>query len=366
MRILHIITSLSSGGAEKMLADIAPLMGKRKNVQVDVLVLSDENNVFEKDILNNGVNLFKANSSNLYNPYNILIIRRKIKNGNYDIVHSHLFPTNYWTALAFKTICRRKPKLITTEHNTYNRRRDSNYFKVIEKNIYSTYDKIVSISEKTEHNLKKWLELDMEQSEKYKIISNGIDFNRYYKATSYKKCELNNTFNEETKLLCMVGSFTKQKDQKSLIKIMQELDENIHLLLIGEGELLNEHVKLTEKLNVQDRVHFMGFRNDVDRILKTVDIVVLSSHWEGFGLAAAEGMAANKPLIASNVDGLREVVENAGLLFKNSESDEIKKSINRLINNEEYYEKVRRSCVQKAKKLDINNTVEKYLEIYSR
>ena len=111
----------------------------------------------------------------------------------------------------------------------------------------------------------------------------------------------------------MVARFSEQKDQPTLIKAIKELPENVHLLLIGEGTLKQKNENLAKEIGVSDKVHFLGFRNDVERILKTVDIVVLSSNWEGFGLAAAEGMAAGKPVIASKVEGLREIVDGYGL-----------------------------------------------------
>ena len=97
---------------------------------------------------------------------------------------------------------------------------------------------------------------------------------------------------------------------------MIHLPVNFKLILVGEGPLKNSSQMLVQELCLKDRVFFLGNRDDVERIFKTADLSVLSSHWEGFGLVAVEGMAAGKPVIASNVSGLSEIVSGAGVLFE--------------------------------------------------
>lgn len=366
IKVLHIINTLISGGAEKMLADIVTVMNQKENIKVEVLILSDNGNVFEGKIRDNKIPLYKSRFKSIYNPLNVLVIRDYLRKGDYDIVHVHLFPSNYWTSLAKKgLIGRRKPKLITTEHSTFNKRRDKKYLRNIEKFIYSSYDKIISISNKTEENLIKWLKINNNSLNKFNVIENGIDVYKYQAALPYTKSEINSKFKDDTKLLCMVGSFTSQKDQKTIINSIKRLNTNIHLVLIGEGKLLEEHREYARKIRVDDRIHFLGFRSDVDRIFRTVDIIILSSHWEGFGLVAVEGMAAEKPLIASNVDGLSAVVNNAGMLFEKGDDKELAITINRLLENSELYEDIKRKSLRRALEFDINKTVEKYLEIYN-
>ena len=82
------------------------------------------------------------------------------------------------------------------------------------------------------------------------------------------------------------------------------------------GELFEEVSKYAAKSPVHENIRFWGNRSDVPILLRTSDIIVMSSHWEGFGLAAVEGMAAKKPVVASDVDGLKQIVDGAGLIFK--------------------------------------------------
>ncbi|WP_100010093.1 glycosyltransferase [Lentibacillus sediminis] len=364
MKILHIISGLGSGGAQKLIEETVPLINDYPNVEVEVLLLNDRNNVFDKKLKNSGIKVEVIPYRNPRSPLNIFYIKKYLNNGKYDIVHVHLFPTNYWVSLASKLSFKNNHKLIFTEHSTHNIRREKWYFKYIDAFIYSNYDKVISISEKTQENLLTWLKIPNNKTNKFIVIENGINVRRFFEATPYEKSEFNGNLNKDNKLLCMVGRFGKQKDQSTIIKAMKKLPDDSHLILIGEGELKQKNEKLAKELGVRSRVHFLGVRNDVEKILKTVDLIILSSHWEGFGLAAVEGMAAEKPVIASNVAGLREVVKGAGILFEKGNSDDLVEKINMLINNRENKKYISSLCSKRANQYDINNMVEKYLNLY--
>lgn len=364
MKVLHIINNLGSGGAEKLIEEILPLMNSYKNIDADVLLLTDKKNVFTKKLKDSGVNLDVISLKKTHNPLNIFYIRRHITKNQYDIVHAHLFPTNYWVSIASKLIFKNKPKFFITEHNTHNRRRERAYFKYIDRYIYSNYDRIISISEKTQENLMDWLEETQKNINKFNIIENGIDVDSFIRAQPYIKSEIHSSFTKDSKLICMVGSFTKQKDQSTLIKAIAKLPKDVSLLLIGEGPLKEESQNLTRKNKLQDRVHFLGFRSDVNRIFKTSDIIVLSSHWEGFGLVAAEGMATGTPVIASNVEGLKNVVKGGGITFELGNSEDLADKIMKLLKDKRQYNVVSQLCVSKSKEYDIRKMTNKYLELY--
>ncbi|WP_416828183.1 glycosyltransferase [Ectobacillus polymachus] len=364
MRVLHIINHLGSGGAEKLIEESLPRMRNKTGIEVETLLLNDEENVFGKNLKENGIKVTVVPLKKIYSPLNIFFIRKHIIKGNYDIVHVHLFPSQLWAALAVKLILKNKPKLITTEHNTHNRRREKKYYRFFDKVMYLSFDKIISISEKTQENLTTWLGIKSHKTSKFQVIENGINTKKFIYANPYKKTEISKNFTENTKIISMVGRFTAQKDQKTLIKAMTKLPENMHLLLVGEGQLQKRVQEFSNEMGLENRVHFLGFRSDIEKILKSSDIVVLSSHWEGFGLAAVEGMAAGKPVIASNVSGLRDVVSGGGVLFTRGDYIGLAKEISVLIQDQDKYYKVADSCQDKAKNYDIDRMVDKYLEVY--
>lgn len=361
MKVLQIINDLSLGGAQKLLEVTVPLMKEAKGIEIEVLLLTDESNVFHEKLIRSGIQVHVIHLKKLRSPLNIIYIRRCIKNGGYDLVHAHLFPTVYWVSMASLFIYKNKPKFFFTEHSTFNRRRNKWYLRFFERFIYSRFDRIISISDSTQENLLKWLKL--KECNKFIVIHNGIDIDKIHRAKPYIKAEIDSKFTDKIKLLCMVGRFSKAKDQMTIIRALKSLP-NGHLLLVGEGPSRSKNEKLAIDIGVDDRVHFLGFRDDVGRLLKTCDIIIQSSNWEGFGLAAVEGMAAGKPVIVSNVIGLREIVDEAGILFDKGDSDELAKQINTLIIDDNRYEDVAQACLIRAKTFDIDIMVQNILLQY--
>lgn len=362
MKILHIIDSLSSGGAEKLISELVPLLNK--HFETHVLLLTDKQDFFLEPLKRENINILCVPFRKIYSPLNIFFIRKFIRKGQYTVVHSHLFPANYWTAMASKLIYKNKPKFITTEHSTHNKRREKFYFKLIEKFVYGCYNSVISISESTRQNLIDWLK-PMNKN-KFIVIENGICLEVFINAERYIKSDLDKRFSERTKLLCMVGSFSKQKDQATVIQAMKYLPKNVHLLLVGKGKLKHEHEKLAKEAEVDDKIEFLGARKDVPRILKTSDIVIVSSHWEGFGLVAAEGMAAGKPVIASDVPGLSEVVRGAGVFFEKCNARDLSHIILELLNNKVKYKKIADECLEKSNNYNIDRMVKDYMKVYNQ
>lgn len=362
IKVLHIIPSLYAGGAEKLIEESLPIMKNNYNIDVEVLLLTDRGNVFDKKLKENNIKINVSPHKKIRSIKNIFYILEHIKRNHYDIVHSHLFPCNYWASLVSKLIFKNKPKLVTTEHSTHNKRRNKFYFKPVEKFIYYSYDTVISISEGTQQNLVNWIKPKCK--DKFVVIENGINLENFINAEPYKKSDLDISFNESTKLLCMVGSFRKQKDQATIIRAMKELSDDTFLLLVGDGPLRLENENLAKELKVDERVKFLGIRKDVPRIFKTSDIVIVSSHWEGFGLVAAEGMAAGKPVIASDVPGLEEVVHGAGILFKQGDSRDLKDKIEYLNENQREYDYISKRCLRRSNKYDVNEMVKKYCDQY--
>lgn len=365
MRVLYIINNLGSGGAEKLLEETLPLLNKTNKVEADVLLLTDKNNVFQKNLEDNSIKVDTISLRKIYSPLNILKIKEYINNGNYDIVHTHLFPTQYWVAFAKKFIKSKDIKFVTTEHSNNNNRRNRYYLKGLERYIYSKYDAIICITKKVKENLIAWIEPDEKEQSKFLVVENGVNISKYCDAKPYRKAEIHESLNEQTKLITMVARFSEAKDQKTLIKAISKLQSDIHLLLIGEGNLKEENIEFAKELGVLKRIHFLGFRDDIDRVLKTSDIIVLSSHWEGLSLSSIEAMASGRPFIASRVSGLEEIVDGYGMLFNEGDFEELSRLIYELLNDESLYKEVSDRCSRRADDFSIDLMINELITVYS-
>lgn len=355
MRVLQIIDSLEVGGAEKLIIDTVPKM-VTENLEVDVLLLNGEKTSFYDNLeKENCCKIFSLGKS-YYNPLYIFKIIPYLS--KYDIIHVHLFPVLYYVALA-KFISRSKVPLIFTEHNTDNKRISNSKLRKIEKWVYSKYQKIICITPQVKEILISRLKIE---SKKLEIIENGIDLDAIKRQDAYDKSFLNYT--KEDKLMIMVAGFREQKDQETVIQALNFLPSNYKLILVGDGIRRPILERLVKKLDFEDRVNFLGIRSDVYSLYKMCDVAILSSHWEGFGLAAAEAMACKIPTLASNVIGLAEVVHNGGILFGKGDSQELAEKILSL-EDKNYCREVIQRGYDKSKQYSINKMIKKLFNIYN-
>lgn len=358
MKILQVINTLATGGAEKLLIESIPKYAG-KEINMDLLVLNSNDYPFYSDFKKAYPSqLFTIGNWSVYNPFLIFKIIRYLK--KYDVVHVHLFPALYWVALA-KWISFSNVKLVFTEHSNSNRRMDNWFFKKADRFIYSKYTKIICITAAVENQIKKQLQFP---DERFLLIQNGIDLNKIYQSKSYTKSELNLGLQEDVKLLIQVASFQFPKDQKTVIKALQHLPNNVHLLLAGEGVLLHKCKALVSQLNLNARVHFLGVRLDIPRLLKTSDIVILSSQYEGLSLSCIEGLASGKPFIASNVPGLKEIVDEEKLLFSFQNDSILAQTISTLLNDKDSYNAAVKHCLLRAKQFDMVTMIDNHIALY--
>ena len=354
MRILQVITSLQMGGAEKLIVDMVPKY-KKMGLNVDVLLFDGRMTPLKKQLASEGVKVFSLGcGGTVYNPLYILKLLPYLR--KYDIIHTHNTAPQLFAALG-SVLC--SVVLCTTEHNTSNRRRDWTWYKPIDKWMYSRYKKVICISDSTEENLRKSIDC---KSDKICTIYNGIDIERYANALPIDKKLVSPC--PERKVIAMVAGFRYQKDQETLIRAMSHLPETVELWLVGDGERRTIIEQCVKENGLESRVRLLGIRSDIPSLLKAVDIVVQSSHWEGFGLAAVEGMAAGKPVVATNVAGLSQVVAGAGILFPLGDELALAHIINHLLTDSSYYSSIAEKCGQQARKFDISKMVNEYCKVY--
>jgi len=358
MKVLQVIGNMWSGGAEKLLLETLPIY-KAKEIKVDLLLFDGSEYPFLKELKKMDCCIIHTlNIKHIYNP--IIIFKLIPYLRQYDIVHAHLVPAQYWVVFS-KIISFSRVKLVQTEHNYTNSRMKSFWFKYIDIFIYKQYDKMVCLTDEMFKIFSNYTKIN---KKKYVIINNGINLNKIYNAKAYKKNELLSSISENDKIITQVSRFNKQKDQKTVIKSLMHLPENIKLIFVGEGETMAECEMLVSDLHLQKRVFFLGVRNDVSKILKTSDIIVLSSYYEGLSLSCIEGLASGKPFIGANVDGMSNIIKDCGLLFESKNDDELGKLILRLLTDNNFYKKIVSQCLETAKMYDINTMVQKHIEMY--
>lgn len=360
MKVLQVINTLGTGGAEKLLLEALPQY-RSKGHRVDLLLLNGTEYPFLEALRKKDCcTIHTLGNGSVYNPLHILRLIPFFR--SYDIVHVHLFPGLYWAAFA-KLLGFWGCKLVYTEHCTTNWRMQKGITKYIDRFVYRAYDKLVCISEEVRESIQSNIGL---KPDKFQVIENGVDLSRITGETPYQKHELGLPIGDNDILVLQVSRFQQQKDQPTVIRALSLLPQHVHLLLVGEGELLEDNKKLARELGLSARVHFFGVRMDIPKLLKTADIVVLSSHYEGLSLSSIEGLGSGRPFLASEVPGLTEIVSGAGILFPLQDAEALADEIRKLISHKAHYASVAQQCMERAKRYDIGFMIDKHIILYQQ
>ena len=354
MRILQVITSLKIGGAEHVVVHLVKLLRQRGH-KVDVVVFNGEETSFTNELKATGCKIFNLGHG-FYDLRYIGRLRKVMR--DYDIIHTHNSSPQFFAVLANIGIGR---LLVTTEHSTNNRKREHPMFASIDKWMYNRYNKIVTISDIAEQQLCEYLGQHALRGLKERIltINNGVDVQYFYDAKSLPELEHHDKF-----VTVMVAGFREAKDQDTVIKAMALLPSEYELWLVGDGIRRQDLEELIKKEQVENRVRLLGIRSDVPNILKSSDVIVMSSHWEGLSLSNIEGMSSGKPFIASEVNGLKEVTAGYGILFPHGDAQALAGIIRQLHEDPVYYREVAMRCHERALQYDIQKMVDGYEQVY--
>ena len=362
MRILHFITSLRTGGAERLVTDLLPAF-RDAGHEASLLLMDGTRTPLYEELERKGIRIDALSTGwrAMRNPLLLKRLTSYLKDCSFDIVHTHNTACQLLAAIA----ARRLPAaLVTTEHNTTNRRRKWKVFRPADRWMYRQYRQIICVGEETRSALLAYLD-DEDIARKTQVVPNGIDLSRFGNAAPDPEI-----LAIPGHKVTMVAAFRAQKDHATLIRAMQYLQEDYRLLLAGGAETREDNAvlqscrDLVRELQLEDRVRFLGVRSDVPALLAASDVVVLSSHYEGQPLSALEAMASGKVFIASDANGLGELVHGAGLLFPVGEAEELARLIRAGCEDAILAEKVRKQCQNRAKTHSIGDNLRSYLEIY--
>lgn len=350
MRILHVITSLKTGGAEKLMVDLLPLLNNDGNT-AHLAVFDGNDTPFMQILEQQGVKVHKlSKSGNVYNPVNILRLRKLMP--DYDIVHAHNTAAQAYTAIASATL-HNAPILVTTEHNTTNRRRGNALLRLADKYIYGKYAAVVAITDQVEQTLSEHLGKHTPHTT---VIPNGIDttlFTQIPPKTRGKIVEI-----------VMVGAFRAQKDQPTLIRAMQLLPDNFRLRLAGRGDLESDCKALVKTLRLNNKVIFEGVRTDIPNLYASADYIAMSTHYEGLPLSVLEAMCSGRPIVASDVPGVQALTQNCALLFPDGDEYALAQSILRLEKSPELKAQLTANARERGSRYSITTMAHNYTKLY--
>jgi glycosyltransferase involved in cell wall biosynthesis len=350
-----VIDSLFPAGAETLVCQLAESM-RTFGVRSEIYALRRAPSRLESECLLQEIAVHHSGLGDVYSPRQIRRLQLHLRQRAYEVIHSHLYPAQLWTAIA-ATLEGHEIPLVTTEHSTHNRRRRP-FWKPLDQWMYRKYDAFVGVSEGVSEALSHWIG---SRGHEVRTIHNGINLNRVFAAaTTNLKKELNI---EGRMLAVSVGRCEPEKNYGCTLSALAQVS-NLHLALIGDGSALPHLRSTAERLGLASRVHFLGHRSNVFSLLKGADFFVQASLWEGFCIATIEAAAVGLPVIVSRVKGLADIVGDAGLTFDPANPEELAACMSRLTHDAELRQRMSALSRQRAARFEVEKTSEQYAKLY--
>ena len=304
----------------------------------------------------------------------LLQLKKIIYSNHYEIIHCHTPMGGILTRIAADSARKTGTKVIYTAHgfHFYKGAPIQNWliYYPIEKWLSSMTDCLITINQE---DYKRARERRFKARKIEHVHGVGIDTNHYKPATASQKASLRMKFGyaQDDYILFYAAEFNKNKNQQLLIRTLSLLKNSLpkaRLIFAGEGPLLDKCKQLALQLGVQEKIHFAGFRNDIDVLLKLSDVAVASSLREGLPVNVLEAMASGLPIIATNNRGHRELIKNNknGFIPVANEPSLFASKILSLYNNPDIEAKLGETSLLLAQNYTLSKVKNEMADIYSR
>ena len=196
----------------------------------------------------------------------------------------------------------------------------------------------------------------------------GVDINKI-KNTSVEKDIYKESIGVPSKavMILSVGEMIERKNHEVIIRALGKIkNPNIYYVICGKGPLKDHLKKIACEVGVEDKVIFLGFRQDISELCNTADISAFPSKIEGLGLAGIEAMAAGVPLVSSNVHGILDYVIDGetGYACDPDDVEGFAKAIDRLASDSKLRESMKTKCIEAVKPFELNNALRVMWDIY--
>lgn len=372
IKLIHIISNLSLGGAQVLLYDILNNLKKKEDLDIKVITI-DSGKYIEK-FITSGIPVIDISEKGLVNPKILFKLKKILRDLKPDIVHTHLNKADFYGRIAAKQTG--VPLIYSTCHNysTTHKSADINKRSIFDTidNLVVTYSgsRLIAVSNLVQQYLTN---RDPKFKERTEIIYNGLN-------TDKKKYQLDenqqlifrktNRLSQDDFVISVIGRLEKQKGHLFFLDTVKEFlrkNSSIKVLIIGEGNLRNDIEKFVESNLLTNQIQLLGFKHDTEKYIEISDLVCVPSLWEAFGLVTIEAMIKGKLVLASNTGGIPEIVEDFknGFLFETGNSKDLLKKLKYIFENKNTFSDLRKNAIEDViNKFDIQKNSELYYKSY--
>ncbi|WP_214710810.1 glycosyltransferase [Exiguobacterium sp. s55] len=355
-KIIQIIPNLHLAGAEIMLENLTLRLDK-EGYTVKVVSFYNEQTAISARLEFNGIDVLYLDKKRGFDFKSIIQLRNIIKEENPNIIHTHLYILPY---VIIASLFQKNITKVHTIHNLADKEVSSSQRK-INKIIYKMFKVIpVAISPKIKKSITNVYKF---KDEFVPMVFNGVDIKKFQHIKKEKDIK-------EVVQLLHIGRFSDQKNHKGLIEAFYKsnpIENKIILNLIGEGSLKREIIQMVNDLNLNNHVNFLGLKSDVKKYLHSADIFILPSKWEGMPITLIEAMASGLPIIATDVGGVADMIEdNKSGLLVDLQTENIASKILFLVRNKSLRKELGEEAKNRSSMFSDIEMTKKYIDIYEK
>lgn len=321
--VLYLITDLNVGGAERVLLEVVRRLDRRR-FQPAVCSLAPPG-AMAREFGELGVPVYGLGMAGFRHLFRAGMLFALLRRQRFDIVHTHLFHANVLGRVVARLAG--VPVVVSTTHVAEPRC----WHLLLERWTASLVDRVVAVSEGVRRYMVERAHIP---AGKIVVMRNGVDPGRFrLRRGGFRRRE---GIASDCLLVTTVGRLHAQKGLGCLLQAARSLTlphPEVRFLVVGEGPERRQLLRLRDRLGLGDRVRFLGFRADVPQILADSDVFALPSLWEGLSIALLEAMAAGLPVVATDVEGVAEVVTDGetGLVVPPGDADALTAALSRLL-----------------------------------
>ncbi|WP_243028295.1 glycosyltransferase [Thermus albus] len=364
MRLLQILPNFGPGGAERMVTHLL-LRLDRNRFQVAAVSLFDRQGTDLEAMLERaGVPVWYLGKHRGFDPRMFGRLEGVFREFRPDIVHTHRYVLRY---LLPSVLSQRARAWIHTVHTLAEKEVDF-VGKWVHRLAFRLGVVPVAIAQEVAQSLERVYGM-----KNVPLIPNGIPVSEYALGEKARRAWRKQEGFEETEVLIVsVARLSPQKDPFTLLQAFSFVvwqHPKLCLLVVGDGPLRSELEEMAKRLGLADRVRFLGVRTDVPEVLAGADVFVLSSRYEGNPLSVMEAMAAGKPVVATAVGGVPELVEDgvSGILVPPGDVEALARAIARLVEDVGLRLRLGQEASNRAREqFDVGFMVRQYETLYER
>ena len=320
IHVLQIIDSMAFGGAEVLLRDLSSGLLAH---DMQVSVCYNTSGPIAQQIEAAGIPVTRLPRFARVDPYLLWQTYRQIKKLKPDIVHTHLFKSDFHGRLAARMAG--VPVVISTLHNCHNWAKNPVLGGIYGANARLA-DHVIAVSDEVRDYAVEHIHVD---PKKLSTIANAVPLSRFGRdAAARNSVRAEFGISSGAPLVGIIARLTEQKDHDNFLhaaKIILRDQPEAKFLVVGEGPLAESLKALSLSLGIDRSVMFCGNRSDIPAVMSALDVLVFSSRWEGLPVALLEGMASSLPVVSTRVGGVPGVIQNGetGVLVPPADSQSL-------------------------------------------